>query len=157
MSPRRAVLALLLAGAAGPAVSVSSADGEDQALLADADYAAGRRARQAGDWTLALRHFQAALQRFPEAADLHNELGHTHRQLHQMAPAFDHYRRALAIDPRHLGAHEYIGEAYLAVGDLGGAERHRDALRSICLLPCEALQDLERAIAAYLAAHPTAR
>lgn len=31
----------------------------------------------------------------------------------QLDLAFKHYQRALQLDPRHLGAHEYIGEAYL--------------------------------------------
>src|SRR3972149_10628655 len=29
--------------------------------------------------------------------------------------AFKYYERALAINPRHRGAHEYVGEAYLSV------------------------------------------
>ncbi len=53
------------------------------------------------------------------------------------------------LDPRHRGAHEYIGEAYLLTGDVAGARKHLAALREICLLPCEELTDLERAIAEY--------
>ena len=66
-----------------------------------------------------------------------------------MDKAFLHYRRALAIDPRHRGAHEYIGEAYLMVGDRPAAERHLAALRSICVLSCEDLRELEKAIAGH--------
>ena len=33
--------------------------------------------------------------------------------------------------------------------DLAGAEKHLAALKAICLLPCEELKDLERAIAEY--------
>jgi Gamma-glutamyltranspeptidase len=58
---------------------------------------------------------------------------------------------ALAIKPEHRGAHEYIGEAYLMVGDVASAQKHLDALRSICLLPCEELQDLQKAIAQHQA------
>ena len=35
------------------------------------------------------------------------------------------------------------------VGNLAKAEEHLAALRRICLLPCEELTDLERAIRAY--------
>ena len=84
--------------------------------------------------------------RYPDNADLHNYLGFAYRNLKQMDLAFTHYKRALAIDPRHRGAHEYIGEAYLQVGDLAGAEKHLAALRAICLLPCEELADLEKAV-----------
>lgn len=143
-----AALALLLA-MPQTAGAVQSEDGDDQALLADADYAAGRAALKAGDAATALRRFQAALKRFPEAADVHNELGFTHRTLRQMDKAFEHYKRALAIKPDHRGAHEYIGEAYLLVGDVPSAEKHLAALRSICLLPCDELKDLQRAIEAH--------
>ena len=34
-------------------------------------------------------------------------------------------------------------------GDLAGAERHIAAHKDICLLPCEELKNLERAIAEY--------
>ena len=34
-------------------------------------------------------------------------------------------------------------------GDLGSAEQHLKALQEICLLPCEELNDLQRAIAEY--------
>jgi hypothetical protein len=65
--------------------------------------------------------------------------------------AFKYYQRSIELNPRHRGAHEYIGEAYLMMNDLPSAERHLAALRSICLLPCEELADLENAITAYRA------
>ena len=147
-----AALALL----ARAAWAVQSEDSDDQALLADADYAAGLAALKAGDAATALRRFQAALKRFPEAADVHNELGFTHRKLRQMDKAFEHYKRALAIKPDHRGAHEYIGEAYLMVDDLASAEKHLAELRSICLLPCDEFNDLRKAIDAHRA-QPKAR
>ena len=142
-----AALVLLLR----PVGAIQSDDADDQALAADADYATGLAALKAGDASAALRHFQSASKRFPDAANLHNELGFTYRKLRQLDKAFEHYKRALAIDPRHRGAHEYIGEAYLMVGDVAGAERHQAALREICLLPCEELTELEQAIVAHRA------
>jgi len=139
------VLALHGAGAA------PSDDADNQALLQDQDYVAGLAAREAGDAGAALRRFDAALRRFPDSADLHNELGFAHRKLRQMDKAFEHYKRALTIDPRHRGAHEYIGEAYLMVGDVASAEKHLAALRSICALPCEELTDLAKAISEHRA------
>jgi tetratricopeptide (TPR) repeat protein len=148
-----AALALLLrAVGAAP-----SDDADDQALLADADYAAGLAALKAGDAAAALPRFRSALKRFPDAADLHNELGFAHRQVRQLDKAFEHYKRALAIDPRHRGAHEYIGEAYLMVGDVAGAERHLAALRSICTLSCDEFEELRKAIAAHRTQATTAR
>lgn len=95
-----------------------------------------------------MRRLESARPRFPDSADLHNELGFAHRKLRQMDKVFEHYKRALVIEPRHRGAHEYIGEACLMVGDVASAEKHLAALRSICLLPCEELTDLQQAISA---------
>jgi tetratricopeptide (TPR) repeat protein len=141
---------LALAGARN-AFAVASAAEDDEALARDADYAAGLAAIGAGDFAAALPRLQSALRRFPDAANLHNELGYAHRKLRQLDKAFEHYKRALLIDPRHRGAHEYIGEAYLMVGDLPSAEKHLAALRSICLLPCEEVAELDKAIAKHRA------
>ena len=151
MLRRRTVLMAGAATALQPAAlrAVESADGADQALKDDADFSAGMNALKSGDAGAALPRLQSALRRFPEAAELHNELGFAHRKLRQMDKAFEHYKRALAIDPRHRGAHEYIGEAYLMVGDVASAEKHLAALRSICLLPCDEMLDLQKAIAAH--------
>ena len=89
--------------------------------------------------------------RHPDHADLQNYLGYAHRNLRQFDAAFRHYKRAIELEPRHRGAHEYIGEAYLMVGDLANAEKHRAQLQAICLLGCEELEDLDKAIAAYKA------
>ena len=146
---RRGLVALLLAQATGWSRAAPSDDGDDQALLADPDYAAAMAALRAGDAAAALPRFESALKRFPDSADLHNELGFAHRRMRQVEKAFEHYKRALAINPQHRGAHEYIGEAYLMVGNVPAAERHLAALRSICVLSCEELRDLEKAIAAH--------
>jgi Flp pilus assembly protein TadD len=121
------------------------------ASAGDPDYAAGKAAMEKKHWTEAVKRFHQAALRDPDSADLQNYLGFSYRNLKQMDLAFKHYQRAIALNPRHRGAHEYIGEAYLMLHDLPGAERHLAALRSICLLPCEELADLENAITAYRA------
>jgi len=129
------------------------ADGTDAADLSstDADYAAGRKAIDARNWSEAVQRLERAGVRNPDNADLQNYLGYAYCNLGRYEPAFTHYKRALALDSRHRGAHEYIGEAYLQVGDLASAERHLAALRDICLLPCEELDDLQKAVTAYRA------
>jgi tetratricopeptide (TPR) repeat protein len=144
---RSGLLALGLALAACWSCAAPSGDSDGQALLADQDYAAALVALKAGNAAAALPHLNLALKRFPESADVHNELGFAHRQMQQLDKALAHYGRALAINPTHRGAHEYIGEAYLMLDDVPSAEQHLAALRSICMLSCEELQDLEKAIA----------
>jgi hypothetical protein len=60
--------------------------------------------------------------------------------------AFKHYARALQLNPRHRGAHEYVGEAYLMINSLSKAEEHLAALQKICLIPCEEYEDLRKQI-----------
>ena len=120
-----------------------------EVLAADADAVAAREAMARKAWDVAAKHLSQALVRHPDEADLHSDLGFASRKLGDLDRAFVHYRRALALDPRHRGAHEYIGEAYLMAGDLASAEKHVAALRAICLLPCEELKDLEAAVGKY--------
>jgi hypothetical protein len=55
----------------------------------------------------------------------------------------------LKLNPRHRGAHEYLGEAYLMIRNLAKAEEHLAALQRICLLPCAEYGDLEKRVAEY--------
>jgi len=119
------------------------------AVEKDEDYAAGKKAIERKDWAEAVKRLSVAAKRDPDNADLQNYLGYSYRNLKQMDLAFRHYKRSIELNPRHRGAHEYIGEAYLMVNDLAGAERHLAALREICLLPCEELTDLEKAVKAH--------
>ena len=148
-------VAALLAGLAmlafPPAAAADPVETDPDLASRDADYAAGRRALQARDWPAAVASLSKAEVRNPDHADLHTDLGFAYRNLRQYDVAFKHYERALAIEPRHRGAHEYIGEAYLMVDDVKGAEKHVAALKRICLLGCEELKDLEQAVAKYKA------
>lgn len=148
---RRLAAALLAACAfaGAPRAHADALETDPDLAGRDADYAAGRQAVEGKHWAEAVARLRLAQRRHPDSADLHNYLGFAHRHLGQFELALEHYRRAIAIDPRHRGAHEYIGETYLLIGDLSGAERHLQALRAICLLPCDELADLERAVGAY--------
>jgi Flp pilus assembly protein TadD len=144
--------AVLLACALGAFASGALADPEEtdpDLAKRDKDYAAGVAAVKAKNWTEAVAKLKIAERRNPDSADLHNFLGFSYRNLKQFDLAFTHYKRSLTLDPRHRGAHEYIGEAYLMTRDLASAEKHRDLLKGICLLGCEELADLEKAIAEY--------
>jgi Flp pilus assembly protein TadD len=143
-----ALAAAMAVGMAGAALADPAEENPDAAAR-DPDYAAGKQALERKDWREAVKRFTQAALRDPDNADLQNYLGFSYRNLGQLDPAFKHYNRALELNPRHRGAHEYAGEAYLLRGDLRRAEEHLTALRAICLLPCEELLDLEREIAAY--------
>ncbi len=136
---------------ATPAAIAEPYEDTPNAAARDPDYAAGKAAMDKKNWPEAAKRFQQALLRDPDSADLHNYLGFSYRNLKQMDLSLKHYKRSIEINPRHRGAHEYIGEAYLMLNDLPNAEKHLAALRKICLLPCEELDDLDKAIKEYRA------
>jgi Flp pilus assembly protein TadD len=140
--------AAALALAAGPLAFADPVE-ETSIEVRDPDYKAAKGAIERKDWNEALGRLEKVALREPDNADVHNLLGFSQRNLGRYDAAFKHYRRALALDPRHKGAHEYIGESYLKVGDLASAEKHLAALRDLCPLSCEQLKDLEREIAEY--------
>jgi tetratricopeptide (TPR) repeat protein len=115
----------------------------------DPDFAAGKRALAAGDWTGAISILTSVALRDDRNADIQNYLGYAYRRLRQLDPAFKHYQQALALNLRHRSAHEHLGEAYLVVGDLTSAKAQLAALERICLIPCDEYGDLEQAIAIY--------
>ncbi|HTC99448.1 MAG TPA: tetratricopeptide repeat protein [Bradyrhizobium sp.] len=115
----------------------------------DPDFAAGKRAIGAGDWEGAIKALTNAALRDARNADIQNYLGYAYRRLRQFDPAMQHYRQALTLNPRHRSAHEHLGEAHLARGDLPKAKQQLAALEQICLIPCDEYDDLKRAIAEY--------
>jgi tetratricopeptide (TPR) repeat protein len=115
----------------------------------DPDFAAGKRAIGAGDWDTAIKALTSAGLRDDRNADIQNYIGYAYRRQRQFGPAMRHYREALMLNPRHRSAHEHLGEAYLAQGDLAKAKDQLAALEQICLIPCDEFDDLKRAIAEY--------
>jgi tetratricopeptide (TPR) repeat protein len=83
-----------------------------------------------------------------EFADAFNMLGYSYRKLGNMPKALEYYNKALAMEPKHLGANEYMGELYLEMKDLPHAEERLAVLKSACS-DCDELEDLEKAIKKY--------
>ena len=126
----------------------SVASDADWAQL-EPDFKAGKKALGAEDWNGAIVAFELAALRDPLNADIQNYIGYAYRRLRQMGPAIGHYQQALMLNPRHRGAHEHLGEAYLVLGESAKAEQLLAALENLCLIPCEEYNDLKRAITAY--------
>jgi tetratricopeptide (TPR) repeat protein len=101
------------------------------------------------DWNGAIAALKLAALRDPRSADIQNYMGYAFRRLRQWGPAMQHYQEALVLNRRHRSAHEHLGELYLALGELGRAERQLAALEEICLIPCAETEDLKRALARY--------
>ena len=103
-------------------------------------------------WSRALSELQSALRQEPRNAEVHNLLGYTYRKQDtpNLPKAFEHYHKALEFNPKHRGAHEYIGEAYLMDKKPDQAQKHLEALEAICgNKTCEECADLTRSLAEY--------
>ena len=96
------------------------------------------------DWTGAAAVLKDAVAANPNNANYHNLYAYSIRKgaSPDMNLVFKHYNEALRIDPNHRGAHEYIGEAYLMVGNVAKAKEHLGALDKLCFFPCAEYTDL---------------
>ena len=138
----------VLIGVALPAAA-DPVDEDPNGPSVDPDVVAGKKAIDEKRWPAAIKALSSAALRDTRNADIQNYLGFAYRNAGQMNEAFAHYERALKLNPRHRGAHEYLGEAYLIVGKPAQAEAHLKALQAICVLPCEELDDLKAKIDQY--------
>jgi tetratricopeptide (TPR) repeat protein len=80
-----------------------------------------RDALQAKQWSIALDALQQLARETPavtDEAEYHNLSGFALRQhdTSKLGIAIEHYQRALRIDPSHVQAREYLGQAYLLQG-----------------------------------------
>ena len=107
------------------------------------------------DWVVAQTTLKQALVGNANNADYHNLYAYSLRKgaNPDMKLVFFHYEEALRINPKHRGAHEYIGEAYLQTGDLAKAKEHLAALNKLCYFGCEEFTDLKAAVTKYELSH----
>ena len=151
----RAIVAAVLLGLVPgwPVAAIADPVTEDPSSAVDPDFAAGRAAIDARDWPAAIRALSSAALRDTRNADIQNYLGYAYRHTGQMDRAFEHYERALQLNPRHRGAHEYLGEAYLMSGNVAKAEEHLQILDRLCWLPCTEYSMLKTAVTTYKTTH----
>ena len=82
--------------------------------------------------------------KFPNKADTLNYLGFTTRKLGDYENGEKYYLQGLAIDPKHKGINEYLGELYVATN------RHNLAVERLEVLKncnCKEYEDLKAIIA----------
>jgi tetratricopeptide (TPR) repeat protein len=144
---RPLILAGLLAGGAAFAADSGPAREEPgDALLGQAREAVKRQ-----DWPAAANLLKEAVAANPGSADTHNLYAYSLRKgaNPDMNLVFKHYNEALRIDSKHRGAHEYIGEAYLMLGNVAKAKEHLSTLDKLCFFSCSEHADLKKAISEY--------
>lgn len=97
----------------------------------------------------ALPYLDRALTEKPNNADVLNYLGYAHRMLGDYPASLDFYQRALARDPDHKGAHEYMGELFLKMHQLDQAKGQLAELTRLCPDDCDEKDVLTKAIGDY--------
>jgi Flp pilus assembly protein TadD len=139
------ILALLVAGHA------FAADTPGQSTASDPVMDRYHAAADKQDWKSAAAVMQEALGSNSRNADYHSLYAYSLRKsgTSEMDLVFKHYNEALRLDPKHKGAHEYIGEAYLQVGNVAKAREHLGQLDKLCFFGCSEYNDLKKAISTY--------
>ncbi|BCL75896.1 hypothetical protein JHS3_16320 [Jeongeupia sp. HS-3] len=136
-----------LAAGGGPPVRPAYNDATPRAI------ASARQYIERQEWDQALQVLETARRRDPGNADLWNWTGYAERQRGKLPQAFSAYDEALRLDPGHLGAREYLGEAWLMDGQPEKAEALLAELKALCGA-CDEERDLAAAIDRYRGQQP---
>ena len=133
-----------------PVAALAAADADSPAsadpVLQQAQEAASRK-----DYAAAAAVLRDAIGKAPDNAEYHNLYAYSMRKgaNPNMDLVFKHYHEALRLNAKHRGAHEYIGEAYLMVGNVGKAKEHLAQLDRLCFFGCAEYTDLKKAVGEY--------
>lgn len=111
-----------------------------------------REALQSRHWLQALDALRQLAREMPnivEDAEFHNLMGYALRQASpwNLGNAIDHYQQALRLDPAHVQARAYLGQAYLMQGRLDLAQEQLQEIERYCKgQDCQAKRDLQQAM-----------
>jgi tetratricopeptide (TPR) repeat protein len=139
-------IATFAAGGGGGADSPKPA-AATPAVPADPAFAQAKVMVDQKNYAGAIPLLQQVVQRNPRNADAYNLLGYSTRASGNPNGSLQYYQQALAIDPKHLGAHEYLGEAYLMLDRPAEANQMLARLDSLCVFGCTEYRMLKAAIA----------
>jgi cytochrome c-type biogenesis protein CcmH/NrfG len=147
--------ALIIAALSSPAFAMDSPkpDPKEPEKKGALDPAREAIARQ--DWDRAQAMLKAVVAREPQNADAHNLYAYSMRRSPQpqMDLVFRHYNEALRLNPQHLAAREYLGEAYLMTGNVAKAKELLADLDRLCRAGCVEQAELKRAISTFERQH----
>ena len=143
--------ALTFALATGSAQAMGSGGDSDAKKAVDPNFATAKQMIDDGKYAEAIPLLEKVVASDSKNADAFNFLGYSNRQLGNNEEALVHYQAALALEPRHRGANEYLGELYLTLGDLAKAEERLKVLDDACFFGCDEYNELKNAIAEYKA------
>ena len=146
-----AALALSVSVSAHAAGSGSGGMANQQSTPADPNYVSAKTMIEAKNYAGAMPLLQQVVAKNPKDADAYTLMGYATRKSGDANGSLQYYNAALGIDPKHIGAHEYVGEAYLQLDKLPEAEQHLARLDSLCTFGCAEYRELKAAVANYKA------
>ena len=149
----RFILTMLaaLAFAGGALAMGSTQPAPAGAAATDPDYSRAKEMIEARNYGGAIPLLKQVVAKDGKNADAYNLLGFATRKSGDPQGSLQFYQQALALDAKHLGAHEYVGEAYLMLDRVAEAEQHLARLDALCTFGCAEQRMLKTAIANYKA------
>ena len=124
---------------------------DDDDSAPESEYSLAKQAIKDGDYSVAIDKLARLHEENPDDADILNLLGYGFRKTGNFDEARGYYLQALAIEPKHRGANEYLGELYLETEQLDKAEERLAVLDKTCWLGCGEYTDLKESIEKYKA------
>ena len=104
---------------------------------------------RAKKWKTAVTMLKTIVRAEPGNAEANNLLGYSLRKSGDFKNAKGFYLKALKLSPRHKGAHEYLGELYVEIGQMEKARQMLAELEKLCgNKTCEEYEDLAQFIKA---------
>ena len=91
-------------------------------------------------YSQAFKKLSEALKKDKKNPDILNYMGFTSRKIGNFSEAEDYYLRGLAIDPKHNGINEYLGELYVQTDRIDKANERLEVLKNC---NCEEYGELE--------------
>ncbi len=149
------LLALVLAGAPVAAIAAGgggSSSTSSTGSKAEKFYQAAEDLIDDEEFAKAIPLLEKSIKEKGEYADALNLLGYSHRMLGDKGKALTYYTKALSMEPKHLGANEYLGELYVEMDDIAKAEERLVVLSAACG-DCDEFDDLEEMIEDWKQAH----
>ncbi|MFM8211930.1 MAG: tetratricopeptide repeat protein [Actinomycetes bacterium] len=100
-------------------------------------------------WKSAISELKKLSKTNKSNADVWNLLGFAARNSGDLKNSATYYKKALSIDPKHLGALEYQGELFLKLKQVDKAKKNLELLKNYCGTSCAEYKDLDKAIKSY--------
>jgi tetratricopeptide (TPR) repeat protein len=100
----------------------------------DSLYEAGRALAMAGRYGEAITVLGTAADK--DDPRILNYLGYSHRKAGRITVGLGYYQEALRLDPNYTLVREYLGEAYLTLGDVASAKDQLSEIEKRCGKAC---------------------